>query len=253
MWLRWENKGQNHSEWIIQNESTGARYLQQFWGLTAISMGKSWSRGGSWWGGTQGGSGPCEATALLRPPSTSLPAQLSYLCPAGLPESEKREAHKIHIGFFTLLWGLSMLNKDQGCLCSFVPFPLTPSDLCIVDAQKNEFYGRILREKSKEKAVPAAQLPVPSNQSRVDIHVSFSWMRFSLWPLPAWPMWLHMMEWREAEGRGECGSWGSRAEGPYTREVVKSKALHALPVGQVWIWGWLWVLTEHNFTFMWLR
>lgn len=67
-----------------------------------------------------------------------------------------------------------MLNKDQGCLCSLYLFPLTPSDLCIVDAQKNEFDGRILREKKQRKAVPAVQLPVPSNQSRVDIHVSFS-------------------------------------------------------------------------------
>lgn len=67
-----------------------------------------------------------------------------------------------------------MLNKDQGCLCSLYLFPLTPSDLCIVDAQKNEFDGRILREKSKERQ------SLPSNFQSLLIKAGWTFMSHSL-------------------------------------------------------------------------
>lgn len=102
----------------------------------------------------------------------------------------------------------------------FVPLPLSPSDLHIVDAQKNEVDGRILRDKSKRRqSLPSNFQPLLVRGGWTFISQSqspaFSWTRLSLWPLPCL---THLVgRYGMGGGRRWRGSGTALSQGPESR------------------------------------
>lgn len=239
----------NHSEWINWSKVLAT--------VLRVDGSFPWERVGAEDG--IGGEGPREGLGhvrpqpLLRPPSTSLPAQLSYLYPAGLCQNLKKERSKAEdpyrIFHFTLEASLNFIRiKAVSALCTFSPHP---QGLVHSRCSEKRFDGRILREKERQS--------LPSNFESLLIRAGWTFISHSLeWychcdHFPAWPMWLHMMEWREAEGGG---GWVPRIWEQRGRTIqggVKSKALYTLPVGQALTLGLTVSVNWTQFNLMWLR
>ena len=111
----------NHSEWTNWSKVLAT--------VLRVDGSFPWERVGAEAG--IGGEGPKEGLGhvrpqpLLRPPSTSLPAQLSYLCPAGLCPNLKKERSKAEdpyrIFHFTLEASLCLI-RIKALSALFVPF-----------------------------------------------------------------------------------------------------------------------------------
>lgn len=124
----------------------------------------------------------------------------------------------------------------------FVPLPLSPSDLHIVDAQKNESDGRILREKSKRRqSLPSNFQPLLVRGGWTFISQSqspaFSWTRLSLWPLPCL---THLVgRYGMGGGRRWRGSGAALSQGPESRGPCcsGSSPRHSPPSPRERLWG----------------